>query len=64
MPLFYIVVVLILVGLALWVIDQIPIDGAIKRIIRVVVIVVVILWLLSFFVGYLPDLGPHYYPHR
>lgn len=47
-------VVLIVVGLLLWVIQQIPMDAAIARVIRVVVIVVVCIWLLYFLVGYLP----------
>jgi hypothetical protein len=47
-----IVVVLIIVGLLLWVVTQIPgLDPAIVRIIRVVVIVAVVIWLLYAFVG-------------
>jgi type IV secretory pathway TrbL component len=42
-----IVVVLILVGLALWAISQIPMDATIARLLRVVVIVAVVLWLLQ-----------------
>ena len=48
------VVSLIVVGLLLWVIQQIPMDPTIARIIRVIVIVVVCLWLLSLLIGYLP----------
>jgi uncharacterized membrane protein len=47
-----IVIVLIIVGLVLWVVAQIPMDAAIARIIRVVVIVAVCLWLLSILLGY------------
>ena len=57
------VIVLVIVGLALWVIGQIPMDPAIARIIRVVVIVFVCLWLLYLLVGVLPT-GPLYYPRR
>lgn len=46
-----IVVALVIVGLLLWVISQIPMDPVIARIIRVVVIVVVVLWLLQIFTG-------------
>jgi len=46
-----IVIVLIFVGLALWIISQIPMDATIARIIRVVVIVCVCLWLLSLLMG-------------
>ncbi len=56
-----IVFVLIIVGLLLWVVQQIPMDATIAKIIRVVVVVVVCLWLLSVLLGYLPS-GP--YPHR
>jgi hypothetical protein len=41
-----IVIVLAIVGLILWVIQQIPMDATIARIIRVVVIVAVCIWLL------------------
>jgi hypothetical protein len=46
-----IIVVLIVVGLLLWVVTQIPMDAAIARIIRVVVIVAVCIWLLYVLVG-------------
>ncbi len=46
-----VVVVLVIAGLLLWVVQQIPMDATIARIIRVVVIVAVVLWLLSLFVG-------------
>ena len=49
-----IVIVLVIVGLLLWVVEQIPMDPSIARIIRVVVIVCVCLWLLYFLVGILP----------
>jgi hypothetical protein len=41
-----IVVALVIVGLVLWVVAQIPMDAAIARIIRVVIIVCVVIWLL------------------
>jgi hypothetical protein len=50
MPLIEVVVVLIVVGMALWVINRfIPMAGSIKSILNVVVIIVVILWLLNIF---------------
>lgn len=52
-----IIVALVVVGLILWIVEQIPMDAMIARIIRVVVIVVVCLWLLSLLVGYLPPGG-------
>lgn len=47
MPILYIILILALIGVALWVLNtQIPwIDPTIKRIINVVAIVLVIIWL-------------------
>lgn len=42
---------LVIVGLVLWAITQIPMDPAIQRIIRVVVIVFVVIWLLYALIG-------------
>jgi hypothetical protein len=42
-----IIVTLIVVGLLLWAVEQIPMDAAIKRIIHVVAVVAVCLWLLG-----------------
>ena len=46
-----IVVGLVIVGLILWVVQQIPMDATIARIIRVVVIVAVCIWLLMLLVS-------------
>ncbi len=43
------IVVLVLLGLALWVLGQIPLDATIARIIRVVIIVFAVLYCLSAF---------------
>lgn len=45
------VIALAIVGLVLWAITQIPMDAAIQRIIRVVVIVFVVVWLLYVLMG-------------
>lgn len=45
------IVALVIVGLLLWVVSQIPMDPTIARIIRVVVIVVVVIYLLEAFTG-------------
>ncbi len=52
MPLIQIVIMLCVVGLILWAIQQIPMDAAIAKIIRVVIIVAVCLWLLSLLAGW------------
>ena len=50
MPLIQVVVVLIVVGVLLWLVNNyIPMDGKIKRILNVVVVIAVVLWLLSLF---------------
>lgn len=51
MSLITVIVVLIVVGLLLWLVSQLPIDATIQRIIHVVVIVAVVLWLLQAFTG-------------
>lgn len=57
-----IVIALVVIGLALWVIEQIPMDATIAKIIRIVIIVLTCLWLLSFLAGYLPPGGfPQYH---
>ncbi len=50
MPLIHLVIILVVVGVILWVINNyIPMQSTIKRILNVVVIVCVIIWLLSVF---------------
>ena len=50
MPLVQLVIALVVVGVALWLINNyIPMDATIKKILNVVVIIVVVLWLLSIF---------------
>jgi hypothetical protein len=44
-----IIVTLVVIGLVLYLIDLIPMDGTIKQIIRVIVIIGVIIWLLQSF---------------
>jgi hypothetical protein len=52
-----IIIVLVVIGLAMWILQQIPMDPVIARIIRVVLIVFVALWLLWLLVGMLPPGG-------
>jgi hypothetical protein len=50
MPLIYIVLVLVVIGIGLWLINTyIPMAGSIKAILNVVVVVVVCIWLLQAF---------------
>ena len=50
MPLVHLVVVLIVVGVLLWLVNNyIPMDSKIKNILNIVVVVAVVLWLLNVF---------------
>ena len=50
MPLVSLIIILVVVGVALWLINNyIPMDRKIKSILNVVVVIVVIIWLLSVF---------------
>lgn len=57
-----IIVTLIVIGLLLYLIGLIPMDGTIKQIIRVVIIIAVILWLLQSF-GLLGSMGHGHLMH-
>ena len=59
-----IVIVLVIVGLILWVLQQFPLDATIARIIRVAIIVVVCIWLLYVLVGLIPAGGIPYPTRR
>jgi hypothetical protein len=54
-----IIVALVIVGLLLYLVGLIPMDGTIKQIIRVLVIIAVIVWLLqaSGFIGSMGSMG-------
>lgn len=55
--LIHVIIVLIVVGVLLWLINNyVPMDGKIKSILNAVVVIVVILWLLQAF-GLLAGLG-------
>lgn len=57
MPLLNVVIVLIVVGVLLWLVNNyIPMDGKIRSILNAIVVIVVILWLLQAF-GVLGSLG-------
>jgi len=57
MPLLNLVIILIVVGVLLWLVNNyIPMDGKIKSILNAVVVIVVVIWLLQVF-GLLGSLG-------
>jgi hypothetical protein len=56
-----IIVALVVVGLVLYLIDIIPMDGTIKRIIRLIIIIAVIIWLLQVF-GVIGSVGGLFHP--
>jgi hypothetical protein len=50
MPLVNLIIILVVVGVILWVINNyIPMDRKIKSILNIVVVIIVIIWLLSVF---------------
>jgi amino acid transporter len=49
MPLLQILVVLVVVGVLLWLVNLIPMQGTIKSILNAVVVIAVVLWLLNIF---------------
>ncbi len=50
MDLLHIIIVLVVVGVVLWLVNNyIPMDGKIKSILNVVVVIAVVLWLLQAF---------------
>jgi len=57
MPLIQVILVLIVVGVLLWLVNNyIPMAGSIKSILNAVVVIVVVLWLLNVF-GLLDNLS-------
>lgn len=58
MPLFSVVLVLIVVGVLLWAINQyVPMDTKVSRILNAVVVIGILLWLLQVFGVLDPILG-------
>lgn len=49
MPLVTVVIILAVVGVLLWLINRIPMQGTIKSILNLVVVIAVVLWLLRVF---------------
>ena len=57
MDLLSLIIVLAVVGVLLWAVNQfIPMDAKIKQILNIVVVIAVVLWLLSLFSGYFPHI--------
>lgn len=57
MPLINFIVILVVVGLLLWLVNNyIPMDRKIRRIVNIVVVILVVLWVLQVF-GILGSVG-------
>ena len=57
MPLIQLVIVLVVVGVILWVVNNyIPMQSTIKRLLNAVVVIAVVLWLLNVF-GLIGDIS-------
>lgn len=53
--LIYIIIGLVVVGAALWLLSQLPIDPKMQQLIRAVIIFAVVLWLLYLLLGSVPS---------
>ena len=49
MPLVTVVIALCVVGVLLWLVNRIPMQGQIKNILNIVVVIAVVIWLLKAF---------------
>ena len=56
-----IIVTLVVIGLLLYLVELIPMDGTIKQIIRIIVIIAVVIWLLEAF-GLIGSLNNLFHP--
>ncbi len=56
-----IIVTLVVIGLLLYLVELIPMDGTIKQIIRIIVIIAVVVWLLQAF-GLIGPLNSLFHP--
>jgi hypothetical protein len=54
----YVILILILVGVGLYLVNLIPMDANIKKIINILVIVLAIIWILSILFGPISGWGP------
>jgi hypothetical protein len=56
MPLIQILMALVVVGVLLWAVNLIPMQGTIKSILNAIVVIAVVLWLLNIF-GFMHSLS-------
>jgi hypothetical protein len=56
MPFLQVLMVLVVVGVLLWAVNLIPMQGTIKSILNAVVVIAVVVWLLNIF-GFLHSLS-------
>jgi hypothetical membrane protein len=54
-----VIVAVILAGLAVWILSQLPLDATIVRIGRVIIIAALVLWLVGVFFGFPSGWAPH-----
>jgi len=63
MPLISILLTLVVVGVLLWLVNLIPMQGTIKSILNGVVVIFVVIWLLNVF-GLMPYLSQIHVGHK
>lgn len=58
MSLLSLIILLVVVGVLLWAVNTyIPMEGKVKQILNVVVVIALVVYLLSLFSGYFPDIN-------
>lgn len=57
MDLISLIIVIVIIGVILYLVNQfIPMDAKIKQILNIVIVIALVIWLLSFFIGSVPNL--------
>lgn len=57
MDLLQLIIIIVIVGVLLWAINQfIPMDAKIKQILNYVVVIAIVLFILSLFIGHFPSI--------
>ena len=57
MDLISLIIVIVIIGVILWLVNQyVPMDAKIKQILNIVIVIALVLWLLSLFIGGFPNI--------
>lgn len=57
MDLISLIIVIVVIGVILWAVNQyVPMEAKIKQILNVVIVIALVIWLLSLFIGGMPNI--------